>query len=99
MKLKQKAFRIDQTLATAFEAWCEQKGYVQERVAEALLLWVIGTTPEQRDDLMHALAEHKARQADEPATGGAVGAKVAAALRDRRRAKERSKRKPGRRSA
>jgi len=97
--LKQKAFRIDAALAAGFEAWCEQKGYVQERVAEALLLWVIATSPQQRDELMQGLADWKASKADEPAMAGGSGAGVAAAVRRARKSSSRPKQRRGRQSA
>lgn len=38
MATKSKTFRIDEALAEQFEAWCERRGAVQERVIEALML-------------------------------------------------------------
>ena len=99
MALKKKLFRIDATLAAAFEAWCQTRAMKQEQAAEAALFHLLGMTPQAREELFVELDRWLASQASEPASGRDVGAAVAAALQRRGKARARSKSRPGRRSA
>lgn len=99
MALKKKLFRIDATLAAAFEAWCDTRAMKQEQAAQAALFHLLSMPAQQREDLFIKLADWLANQAGEPASGRDAGAAVAAALQHRRKAKARPKRRPGRRLA
>jgi len=99
MAIKQKIFRIDATLAAAFEAWCGTRAMKQEQAAEAALFHLIAMAPQEREDLFLALAREKAKWASEPASAGGAAAAVAAALRPARKAKARPKQRRGRQSA
>lgn len=56
---KLKNFRIDDTIAERFEAWCHELGAVQERVVEALMLQAIATTPDAYVTMMRLLSGWK----------------------------------------
>ena len=99
MALRKKIFRIDETLSTVFEAWCQTHGLKQQHAAEAALLQLIALSPDERQDLFITLGEWKASRESEPATQGDVGAAVAAALERRRKARAPAKRRRGRQSA
>jgi len=97
MGMKKKIFRIDATLAAAFEAFCATRAIKQEQAAEASLFALLGMSPDQREAMFLDLETWKAKQADEPASG--AGRDVARALKRRRASKAPAKRRPGRRSA
>jgi len=83
MAQKQKLFRIDATLAGAFEAFCRTRGIKQEHAAEAALFALIAMSPDQRERLFVALGEWKAEKEAQPSGPEDVAKAVAAALRRR----------------
>ena len=66
---KLKNFRIDDTIAERFEAWCHELGAVQERVIEALMLQAIATTPDAYVTMMRALSDWKTSRGVFPVGG------------------------------
>jgi len=59
--MKQKLFRIEATLAAAFEAWCNLRGMKQEHAAEAALFFLLQMPPEEREDLLLSLSKLQRR--------------------------------------
>ncbi|OPX23061.1 MAG: hypothetical protein B1H04_04175 [Planctomycetales bacterium 4484_123] len=99
MAQKQKLFRIDVTLAGAFEAFCRTRGIKQEHAAEAALFALIAMSPDERERLFVALGEWKANKEAQGGEPQDVAAAVAAALRRRRTTGRRARPAQARRPA
>jgi hypothetical protein len=99
MARKSKSFRIDERVLDAWQKWCDRRGLLQERVAEAMLIQSMSMDGAEFARLMDAVAAWKATPLSAGTDPEDLARKLAGALGLGRPPSGRAEPAPRRRSA